>query len=139
MIRGCRRNKVSIYEIVVGDVIPLKIGDQVPADGILISGHSLAIDASSMTVESKIVHEDHKSPFLMSGCKVAAGAGTMMITGVGINTEWGLLMASISKDTGEETPLQVRLNGVATFIGIVGRTVALFVLIILLIRFFTGT
>ncbi|EYU26420.1 hypothetical protein MIMGU_mgv1a024499mg [Erythranthe guttata] len=133
MIRGGRRNKVSIYEIVVGDVIPLKIGDQVPADGILISGHSLAIDASSMTGKSKIVHKDHKSPFLMSGCKVAAGAGTMMVTGVGINTEWGLLMASISEDTGEETPLQVRLNGVATFIGIVGLTVALFVLIILLI------
>ncbi|EYU30580.1 hypothetical protein MIMGU_mgv1a025977mg, partial [Erythranthe guttata] len=130
MIRGGRRNKVSLYEIVVGDVIPLQIGDQVPADGILISGHSLAIDASNMTGESKIVH---KSPFFMSGCKVAAGAGTMMVTGVGINTEWGLLMASISEDTGEETPLQVRLNGVATFIGIVGLTVALFVLIILLI------
>ncbi|EYU23662.1 hypothetical protein MIMGU_mgv1a018880mg, partial [Erythranthe guttata] len=133
MIRGGRRNKVSLYEIVVGDVIPLQIGDQVPADGILISGHSLAIDASNMTGESKIVHKDHKSPFLMSGCKVAAGAGTMMVTGVGINTEWGLLMACISEDTGEETPLQVRLNGVATFIGIVGLTVALFVLIILLI------
>ncbi|KAL9157280.1 hypothetical protein ABFS82_09G132900 [Erythranthe guttata] len=139
VIRGGRRDKVSIYEIVVGDVIPLKIGDQVPADGILISGHSLAIDESSMTGESKIVHKDHKSPFLMSGCKVADGAGTMMVTGVGINTEWGLLMASISEDTGEETPLQVRLNGVATFIGIVGLTVAFFVLIILLIRFFTGT
>ncbi|KAL8031769.1 hypothetical protein ABFX02_13G049101 [Erythranthe guttata] len=110
MIRGGRRNKVSIYEIVVGDVIPLKIGDQVPADGILISGHSLAIDTSSMTGESKIVHKDHKSPFLMSGCKVAAGAGTMMVTGVGINTEWGLLMTSISEDTGEETPLQASLG-----------------------------
>ncbi|XP_016494077.2 calcium-transporting ATPase 5, plasma membrane-type-like [Nicotiana tabacum] len=47
-------------------------------------------------------------------------------------------MASISEDTGEETPLQVRLNGVATFIGIVGLAVALFVLIVLLCRFFTG-
>ncbi|XP_073300480.1 calcium-transporting ATPase 9, plasma membrane-type-like [Primulina huaijiensis] len=138
VIRGGRREKVSIYEIVVGDVIPLKIGDQVPADGILISGHSLAIDESSMTGESKIVHKDHKAPFFMSGCKVADGAGNMLVTGVGINTEWGLLMASISEDTGEETPLQVRLNGVATFIGIVGLSVALFVLIILLARFFSG-
>ncbi|XP_022843092.1 calcium-transporting ATPase 9, plasma membrane-type-like [Olea europaea var. sylvestris] len=138
VIRGGRRDKISIYNIVVGDVIPLKIGDQVPADGILINGHSLAIDESSMTGESKIVHKDQKSPFLMSGCKVADGAGTMLVTGVGINTEWGLLMASISEDTGEETPLQVRLNGVATFIGIVGLTVALSVLIVLLTRFFTG-
>ncbi|KAL4589409.1 hypothetical protein LXL04_002316 [Taraxacum kok-saghyz] len=51
----------------------------------------------------------------MYGCKVADGVGTMMVTGVGINTEWGLLMAN----TGEETPLQVWLNGVATFIDIV--------------------
>ncbi|KAL0414964.1 UNVERIFIED_CONTAM: Calcium-transporting ATPase 9, plasma membrane-type [Sesamum latifolium] len=111
VIRGGRRDKISIYDIVVGDVVPLKIGDQVPADGILMNGHSLAIDESSMTGESKIVHKDHKAPFLMSGCKVADGAGTML----------------------------VRLNGVATFIGIVGLSVALLVLVVLLARYFTGT
>ncbi|KAK6796106.1 hypothetical protein RDI58_009561 [Solanum bulbocastanum] len=137
VIRDGRREKISIYEIVVGDVVPLRIGDQVPADGVLISGHSLAIDESSMTGESKIVNKNQKAPFLIAGCKVANGAGTMLVTSVGINTEWGLLMASISEDTGEETPLQVRLNGVATFIGIVGLAVALFVLIVLLSRFFT--
>ncbi|OVA07520.1 Cation-transporting P-type ATPase [Macleaya cordata] len=138
VIRGGKRVAVSIFDIVVGDVVPLKIGDQVPADGVLIAGHSLAIDESSMTGESKIVQKDRKRPFMMSGCKVADGYGTMLVTGVGINTEWGLLMASISEDTGEETPLQVRLNGVATFVGIVGLLVALFVLIVLLIRYFTG-
>ncbi|KAJ9693332.1 hypothetical protein PVL29_012195 [Vitis rotundifolia] len=138
VIRGGRPVEISIFDIVVGDVVPLSIGDQVPADGILITGHSLAIDESSMTGESKIVHKDHKAPFLMSGCKVADGVGTMLVTGVGINTEWGLLMASISEDTGEETPLQVRLNGVATFIGIVGLAVAVSVLAVLLIRYFTG-
>ncbi|PIA26208.1 hypothetical protein AQUCO_09600039v1 [Aquilegia coerulea] len=113
IIRGGKRVEVSIFDIVVGDIIPLKIGDQ--------------------------VHKDHrKDPFLMSGCKVADGYGTMLVTGVGINTEWGLLMASISEDTGEETPLQVRLNGVATFIGIVGLAVALVVLVVLLARYFTG-
>ncbi|GER26956.1 calcium-transporting ATPase 8 family protein [Striga asiatica] len=139
VVRNGRRTKISIFEIVVGDVVPLKIGDQVPADGIVISGHSLAIDESSMTGESKIVHKDPtRSPFLMSGCKVADGYGSMLVTSVGINTEWGLLMASISEDNGEETPLQVRLNGVATFIGMVGLIVAVAVLIILVVRFFTG-
>ncbi|KAM7473532.1 hypothetical protein LguiB_020775 [Lonicera macranthoides] len=138
IIRGGRRVQVSIFDIVVGDVIPLKIGDQVPADGVVISGHSLALDESSMTGESKIVHKDIKQPFLMSGCKVADGYGTMLVTGVGINTEWGLLMASISEDNGEETPLQVRLNGVATFIGIVGLAVAFLVLVVLMVRYFTG-
>ncbi|CAB4302533.1 unnamed protein product [Prunus armeniaca] len=138
VMRGGRIVKISIFDIVVGDVIPLRIGDQVPADGILITGHSLAIDESSMTGESKIVHKDQKTPFLMSGCKVADGVGTMLVTGVGINTEWGLLMASISEDNGEETPLQVRLNGVATFIGIVGLSVAVLVLAVLWGRYFTG-
>uniref|UniRef100_A0A7N0RGP8 Calcium-transporting ATPase n=1 Tax=Kalanchoe fedtschenkoi TaxID=63787 RepID=A0A7N0RGP8_KALFE len=138
VIRDGRPVSISIYDIVVGDVVPLNIGDQVPADGILISGHSLAVDESSMTGESKIVRKDQKAPFMMSGCKVADGVGTMLVTGVGINTEWGLLMASISEDTGEETPLQVRLNGVATFIGIVGLSVACSVLCVLLIRYFTG-
>ncbi|KAK6139795.1 hypothetical protein DH2020_026471 [Rehmannia glutinosa] len=118
VVRGGRRVKISIFDIVVGDVIPLKIGDQVPADGLVISGHSLAIDESSMTGESKIVHKDPtRAPFLMSGCKVADGYGSMLlivawnvasqVTSVGINTEWGLLMASISEDNGEETPLQI--------------------------------
>ncbi|KAH9605010.1 hypothetical protein KSS87_003339 [Heliosperma pusillum] len=138
VIRGGRRIEVSIYDIVVGDVLPLKIGDQVPADGVLIAGQALAIDESSMTGESKIVSKSQKSPFLLSGCKVADGYGTMLVTGVGMNTEWGMLMASISEETGEETPLQVRLNGLATFIGIAGLSVASVVLVVLLVRYFTG-
>ncbi|KAJ4911187.1 plasma membrane-type protein [Raphanus sativus] len=139
VVRGGRRVEVSIYDLVVGDVIPLNIGNQVPADGVLIAGHSLALDESSMTGESKIVNKDaNKDPFLMSGCKVADGNGVMLVTGVGVNTEWGLLMASISEDNGEETPLQVRLNGVATFIGTIGLIVAASVLVILLVRYFTG-
>ncbi|XP_039154923.1 calcium-transporting ATPase 10, plasma membrane-type-like [Eucalyptus grandis] len=138
VVRGGRRVRVSIYDLVVGDVVPLKIGDQVRADGVLISGHSLAIDESSMTGESKIVHKDEKDPFLISGCKVVDGYGTMLVTSVGINTDWGMLMASISEDTGEEIPLQVRLCGVAAAIGIVGLSVAVAVLVVLLARFFTG-
>uniref|UniRef100_R7VZK6 Calcium-transporting ATPase n=1 Tax=Aegilops tauschii TaxID=37682 RepID=R7VZK6_AEGTA len=138
VIRGGKRVGASIFDLVVGDVVPLKIGDQVPADGVLISGHSFAIDESSMTGESKIVHKDQKAPMLMSGCKVADGYGSMLVTGVGTNTEWGMLMANLSEDIGEETPLQVRLNGVATLIGIVGLSVAGVVLVVLWIRYFTG-
>ncbi|GMY35290.1 calcium-transporting ATPase 8, plasma membrane-type-like isoform X2 [Fagus crenata] len=138
VIRGGRRIDISIYDIVVGDVLPLNSGDQVPADGVLISGHSLSIDESSMTGESMIVHKGARDPFVISGCQVADGSGTMLVTSVGINTEWGLLMASISEDTGEETPLQVSLNGVATLIGMVGLTVAVCVLTVLLVRYFTG-
>ncbi|VAI19272.1 unnamed protein product [Triticum turgidum subsp. durum] len=88
-----------------------------------------------MTGESKIVHKDQKAPMLMSGCKVVDGYGSMLVTGVGTNTEWGTLMANLSEDIGEETPLQVRLNGVATLIGIVGLSVAGVVLVVLWISF----
>lgn len=138
VVRGGRRIHISIFDLLVGDVVPLKIGDQVPADGILISGHSLSIDESSMTGESKHVRKDEKSPFFTSGCKVVDGCGIMLVTAVGINTEWGLLMANISEDNGGETPLQVRLNGVATFIGMVGLLVAAVVLVVLWTRYFTG-
>ncbi|KAL3683654.1 hypothetical protein R1sor_001676 [Riccia sorocarpa] len=135
-IRGGRRCKLSVFDVVVGDLIPLNIGDQVPADGILVSGQSLTIDESSMTGESLPVHKDSKHPFLLAGCKVDGGYGTMLVTAVGTNTEWGQVMASISEDNGEETPLQVRLNGVATFIGQIGLSVAVLVFVILFIRFF---
>lgn len=139
VIRGGERKQVSIWDLVVGDVIPLSIGGQVPADGVLIEGHALTIDESTMTGESDPVKKDSKRPFLLSGCKVQDGQGIMLVTGVGINTEWGQVMASVSEDNGEETPLQVRLNGVATFIGKVGLSVAALVFIILIIRFFTIT
>ncbi|XP_059637464.1 calcium-transporting ATPase 10, plasma membrane-type-like [Cornus florida] len=136
--RGGRRVEVSIFDLVVGDVVHLKTGDQVPTDGILIFGHSLAIDELSMTGGSKIVDKHAKAPFLMSGYKVAYGYGFMLVTSVGINTEWGLRMASLSEDTGEETPLQVRLNGVSKLIGVIGLAVAFYVSYARLIRYFTG-
>ncbi|KAG0628831.1 hypothetical protein M758_1G055700 [Ceratodon purpureus] len=136
VIRGGERKQVSIWDLVVGDVIPLSIGGQVPADGVMIEGHALTIDESTMTGESEPVKKDSKRPFLLSGCKVQGGQGTMLVTGVGINTEWGQVMASVSEDNGEENPLQVRLNGVATLIAKVGLSIAALVFIILIIRFF---
>ncbi|KAJ4732930.1 Calcium-transporting ATPase [Rhynchospora pubera] len=149
VIGSGKRLSVSIFDLVVGDAVPLKIGDQVPADGLLISGQSLAIDESSMTGESKIVRKDQKSPFLMSGCKVADGYGTMLLTAVGMNTEWGLLMATISEDNGEETPLQELDTLILalsdryifkkeTIVEMVGLAVAGAVLVVLMARYFTG-
>eukprot|EP00250_Pteridium_aquilinum_P019846 c24601_g1_i1 orf=232-3630(+) len=138
VIRGGRKQKISIFEVVVGDLVSLSIGDQVPADGLFVDGHALTLDESSMTGESEPVHIGHKMPYLLSGCKVADGNGTMLVTGVGMRTEWGRLMAELGEDSGEETPLQVRLNGVATFVGQIGLSVAVLVLVILLIFYFTG-
>ncbi|XP_074281133.1 calcium-transporting ATPase 8, plasma membrane-type-like isoform X2 [Silene latifolia] len=138
VVRGGRSKKISIDDVVVGDVVPLKIGDQVCADGVLISGHSLAIDESFDTEECEIVTKDSNSPFLMAGCNVADGWGTMLVTNVGMNTTWASHMTNLPVDTDEETPLQVRLNGLATVIGKAGLLVAFVVLMLLLARYFTG-
>ncbi|KAJ8762496.1 hypothetical protein K2173_007935 [Erythroxylum novogranatense] len=139
VVRGGQRRQVSIFELVVGDVVCLKIGDQVPADGLFIDGHSLQIDESSMTGESDYVEIDHNhNPFLLSGTKVADGYGKMLVVSVGMNTTWGEMMSHVNRDTTEETPLQIRLNGLTSSIGKVGLAVAFLVLVVLLIRYFTG-
>ncbi|MBA0768454.1 hypothetical protein Gotri_017255, partial [Gossypium trilobum] len=139
VVRGGRRQQISIFDIVVGDIVCLKIGDQIPADGLFIDGHSLQIDESSMTGESDHVEVNgNQNPFLLSGTKVADGYARMLVTSVGMNTTWGQMMCQISRDTNDETPLQARLNKLTSSIGKVGLAVAFLVLVVLLVRYFTG-
>ncbi|XP_042501331.1 putative calcium-transporting ATPase 11, plasma membrane-type [Macadamia integrifolia] len=129
------RQKVSIYDLVVGDIVHLSIGDQVPADGIFISGYSVEIDESSLSGESETVHTNPDQPFLLSGTKVQDGSGKMLVTSVGMRTEWGKLMESLSEGGEDETPLQVKLHGVATIIGKIGLGFAILTFLVLTIRF----
>ncbi|GAV76175.1 E1-E2_ATPase domain-containing protein/Cation_ATPase_C domain-containing protein/Cation_ATPase_N domain-containing protein/Hydrolase domain-containing protein/CaATP_NAI domain-containing protein [Cephalotus follicularis] len=134
---GCRQ-KVSIYDLVVGDIVHLNIGDQIPADGVLISGHNLSIDESSLSGESEPVNVNKDKPFLLSGTKVQDGSGKMLVTAVGMRTEWGRLMVTLSEGGEDETPLQVKLNGVATIIGKIGLGFAVLTFLVLTGRFLVG-
>ncbi|XP_049386489.1 putative calcium-transporting ATPase 13, plasma membrane-type isoform X2 [Solanum stenotomum] len=139
-VRKGRRQQISIFEIVVGDVICLKIGDQVPADGILVQGHSLQVDESSMTGESDHVEINiSQNPFLISGTKVVDGYGMMLVTSVDMNTTWGEMMSEICSDSNEHTPLQERLDMLTSLIDKVGLLVAFLVLIVQLVQYFTGS
>lgn len=92
-----------------------------------------------MTGESDHVEvNSNQNPFLFSGTKVADGYAQMLVTSVGMNTTWGEMMSSISRDNNEQTPLQDRLNKLTSLIGKVGLVVAFLVLVVLLIRYFTG-
>ncbi|KAM3272389.1 hypothetical protein ACQJBY_042503 [Aegilops geniculata] len=84
------RQRISIYDLLPGDVVNLAIGDQVQ-DG---------------------------------SCK-------MLVTTVGMRTQWGKLMATLSEGGDDETPLQVKLNGVATIIGQIGLFFAVITFIVL--------
>ncbi|GJX14244.1 calcium-transporting ATPase 12, plasma membrane-type-like protein [Tanacetum coccineum] len=140
VVRDARRQKISIFDIVVGDIVILNIGDQIPADGLFIDGHSLLIDESSMTGESEHIEVNAlTNPFLFSGSKVADGHSRMLVLSVGMNTAWGKMMSSITgNENTEETPLQARLNKLTSSIGKVGLAVAFLVLFVMLVRYFTG-
>lgn len=139
VVRNGRPQQISIFDVLVGDIASLKIGDQIPADGLFLAGHSLQVDESSMTGESDHVEiEPLRTPFLLSGAKVVDGYAQMLVTAVGTNTAWGQMMSSISRDTNERTPLQARLDKLTSSIGKVGLAVAFLVLLVLLIRYFTG-
>ncbi|KAK6277610.1 hypothetical protein POUND7_017933 [Theobroma cacao] len=114
------RQKVSIFDLLPGDLVHLAIGDQVPADGLFISGFSVLINESCLTGECEPVNVNAANPFLLSGTKVQDGSCKMLITTVGMRTQWGKLMATLSEGGDDETPLQVKLNGVATIIGKIG-------------------
>ena len=139
VIRDGHRQQISIFEIVVGDVVCLIIGDQVPADGLFLGGHSLKVDESCLTGESEHVEINSRhNPFLFSGTKVVHGYAQMLVTSVGMNTTWGELMSTISRDINEQTPLQARLNKFTSSIGKAGLAVAFLVVVAMLVRYFTG-
>lgn len=94
VVRNGRRQQVPVSEIVAGDVVFLKIGDQIPADGLFLEGHSsslLLVDESCLTGENIPVEINHiRNPFLQSGTKMVDGYyAKMLVTCVGVNTSWG--------------------------------------------------
>ncbi|XP_065856779.1 calcium-transporting ATPase 4, plasma membrane-type-like [Euphorbia lathyris] len=133
--RDGRTQEVSIYDLVIGDVVQLSTGDVVPADGIFITGYSLVIDESSLSGESEPVNVYSEKPFLLSGTRVQDGSGKMLVTAVGMKTEWGKLMETLNEGGDDETPLQVKLNGVATIIGKIGLAFAVLTFVVLTARF----
>jgi len=134
-IRGSVQQRVSVYDLVVGDVVKVDNGDLVPADGLLLSGSGVVCDESAMTGESDPL-EKHAldKPFMKSGCTVIEGSGLMLVTGVGEKTEWGKIMSVVTAEEDEETPLQARLNDMVAGINVIGVTVAFIVFLVLFLR-----
>ncbi|KAK9949137.1 hypothetical protein M0R45_004677 [Rubus argutus] len=108
--RNGYRQKMSIYELLPGDIVHLSIGDQVPADGLFVSGFSVLIDESSLTGESEPIMVTPENPFLLSGTKVQDGSCQMMVTTVGMRTQWGKLMATLSEGGDDENHCSRKLR-----------------------------
>ncbi|KAG8062755.1 hypothetical protein GUJ93_ZPchr0003g17325 [Zizania palustris] len=125
------RQRVLIDDLLPGDVVHLAVGDQVPADGLFISGFSVLVNESSLTGESEPVFVNEDNPYLLSGTKVLDGTCKMLVTAVGMRTQWGKLMAALTDAGDDETPLQIKLNGVANTIGKIGLFFAVLTFVVL--------
>ncbi|PMD50959.1 calcium-translocating P-type ATPase [Hyaloscypha bicolor E] len=150
VIRSGKLQELSVYDVLVGDVMHLEPGDMVPVDGVLIEGHSIKCDESSATGESDLLKkqsgaevfraieagEDVRKldPFILSGSKVTEGVGTFLVTAVGVHSTFGKTMMSLREET-EATPLQQKLNVLAEYIAKLGGAAALVLFVALFIKF----
>ncbi len=155
---GEERDDLKIDDILVGDVVLLKSGNEIAADGVLVQGYSLQIDESSMTGETKSMNKasiqeclkkknnlvlkgidklDHHSIpsiVLMAGTKVLVGSGKMVVINVGKNSSIGKIQEILTSGEEELTPLQLKLEKIARDIGIFGLVSAILIFLVLVIR-----
>ena len=117
----CVRNKEKkeIYEseLVKDDIVYLESGNKVPADGVIVEG-IISVDESSLngeTKEKKIGYNE----LVLKGSIVLSGKGVMKVTSVGINTFYGKLAEEL-KEKSPNSPLKLRLLGLAKTISVIG-------------------
>lgn len=157
VIRSGKSIEVSVFDIMVGDVMHLSTGDVVPVDGIFITGHAVKCDESSATGESDLLKKvpadevfaaleeaakggharadiEKLDPFIISGSKINEGTGTFLVTAVGVNSSYGRITMALHTEQ-DDTPLQKKLNTLADWIAKVGGGAALLLFIVLFIKF----
>ena len=134
VIRNGKVREIPRKEIVVGDIVVLNTGEEIPADGILLEAISLQVNESNLTGElmvNKTIHEElfdeeatYPSNEVMRGTTVVDGHGIMKVERVGDSTEIGKVARQATEQSEEETPLNIQLTKLAGFIGKIGFTIA---------------
>lgn len=134
VVRNGKVHEIPRKEIVVGDIVILETGEEVPADGELIEAVSLQVNESNLTgepmVDKTILEKDfdkeatYPSNQVMRGTTVVDGHGMMRVIRVGDHTEIGKVARQSTEQSGEPTPLNIQLARLAGLIGKVGFTVA---------------
>lgn len=137
-------SEVSKKDIVVGDIVILETGDEIPADGELLIANSLQIDESCLTgeplidkfVDPKYFQSEATYPtnWAMRGTKILNGNCILKIKTVGDLTEFGKTAEKSSEMSGEKTPLNKQLDKLAKFIGVVGFSLAVMTFLSLFIK-----
>jgi len=126
VVRNGDVTQVARKEIVVGDIVIIGGGDEIPADGILLEAVSLNVDESTLTGEplctKSVVEEDfdEEATFptnaVMKGTKVMEGNGVFRVTAVGDATENGKVFTAAQIDDSVKTPLNEQLERLGTLV-----------------------
>ncbi|KAJ3346499.1 Calcium-transporting ATPase 10, plasma membrane-type [Kappamyces sp. JEL0680] len=136
VIRGGAPLELNSSEVLIGDLVTIQTGVVLPADGVLVSGHDISCDESSMTGEPFAIEKDAaKDPFLLSGTNVVNGVGNMIVIGTGTNSLNGRSMAALQVEQ-EDTPLQQKLNLLADAIAKFAFYLAAFMIVVLAAFYF---
>ncbi|MDR2936526.1 MAG: calcium-translocating P-type ATPase, PMCA-type [Rikenellaceae bacterium] len=130
VIRDGTVQEVAKRNIVVGDVVVLETGEEIPADGRLEESLSLQVNESTLTGEPVTAKNSdpaagdpeatYPSNMLLRGTTVVEGHGTITVTSVGNATEFGQVAREASTTIDEKTPLSKQLERLAKLIGGVG-------------------
>lgn len=118
--------EIPINDVVVEDIVLLSSGDKIPADGSLVEG-CISVDESVLNGETK-EKQKNVGDSVYRGSVVSSGIGVMKVNKVGIKTFYGKLAEEIQEKQ-PETPLRIRLRGLAKFISKIGYVGAVFVFI----------
>lgn len=134
VLRNGNIHEVPKRDIVVGDVVVLETGEEVPADGVLIEAISLQINESTLTGEPVIDKTTNPEEFdaeatypsnaVMRGTTIVNGHCIYQVEKVGDATEFGKVAQKSTEINHDKTPLSKQLEGLAKFISIVGFVVA---------------
>ncbi|MBD5340293.1 MAG: calcium-translocating P-type ATPase, PMCA-type [Bacteroides sp.] len=126
VIRNGNAMQIAKKDVVVGDIVILNTGEEVPADGELLEAVSLNIDESTLTGEpichkttdSALFDKDATFPsnHVMRGTKVMEGHGVMRVFAVGDKTENGKVFEAAQIDDSVKTPLNEQLDGLGDLI-----------------------
>jgi P-type Ca2+ transporter type 2C len=136
VLRDGHVGKISIFDLVVGDIVYFDMGDRFPADGKLLSGMEVQVDQSTLTGESMPVRKNETDVELLGGTTVTGGNGRMLIEKVGAKSEIGKLQLTLTDEEEDPTPLQERLSTLADRIGLFGLGAAILTFLALAISGF---
>lgn len=148
VIRNGNTTQITKREVVVGDVVRINTGSEVPADGTLLQAISLNIDESSLTGEPICHKSTHKADFdkdatfptnyVLRGTKVMEGHSLFRVEKIGDNTENGKVFVASQIDNSVKTPLTEQLERLGKLITWASYTIAALILIARIIMFFSN-